>query len=193
MEDFDIEDGVDINYIDDIADDEQFNNVENTDEEDDGQNLKRNAIIVAVICIILIIAAIFIWRFASSHSDSRKVEQEDENVEQVIENNNNTTAVNTATSSNDWVEISGEEEVENITEQQVMFTVTGIRHLAKKNGNEMQLKTELTGYLSGYSGTYILDVPYSKGKQLNSGMSFNVSISVGSYNNSIIVEEVYYK
>ena len=71
------------------------------------------------------------------------------------------------------------------------FTVTGIEHfVATPDSNDIVLKTVLTGSLSGLAGTYKLEVPYSKGSKLNTGVSFTVHVLFGNYKGKTVIGDI---
>lgn len=103
----------------------------------------------------------------------------------------NGTLTNQANSG--YTEIDGNDTV-NISDStsNAKFTITFIKHYAKVQGNEMRLKTELTGNISGLSGTYELTVPYSIGTKLKIGNTFDVKIRLGEFNGNTVVDEISY-
>jgi len=115
-----------------------------------------------------------------------------------VVNNGNTVNVNNNTSNNSnktdgWTEITSYETIEFYSEyQEHMFTITEIKHYAKLTDNTLVVKTELTGSLSGMSGTYKIDVPYNKGCLLNIGNEFSVKVLKGSFNGKNVVGDIKY-
>lgn len=67
---------------------------------------------------------------------------------------------------------------------QSTFSVTGIKHYVKViDENNLEVKTILSGALAGLSGTYEVEVPYSKGSKLDIGVSFDVTVQLGKMSN----------
>ena len=73
------------------------------------------------------------------------------------------------------------------------FTVTSIKAYVKdsKTG-EKTVKAVVTGGISGLSGTYELEIPYSKAEKLAVGDSFSVNYRIAKLNNYMIVGDISY-
>lgn len=73
------------------------------------------------------------------------------------------------------------------------FTVTSIKAYAKdsKTG-EKTVKAVVTGGISGLSGTYELEIPYSKAEKLAVGDSFSVKYRIAKLNDYTIVGDISY-
>ena len=73
------------------------------------------------------------------------------------------------------------------------FTVTSIRAYVKdsKTG-EKTVKAVVTGGISGLSGTYELEIPYSKAEKLAVGDSFSVKYRIAKLNDYTIVGDISY-
>lgn len=97
--------------------------------------------------------------------------------------------------NDDWILINANEVVDFDTDyKDMIFLVTDIQHYAKTvdtNGN-LVIKTTLTGGLSGLTGSYELDVPYSKGTQLVVGDEFAVRVQFGTYHGKKVIGEIVY-
>lgn len=94
-----------------------------------------------------------------------------------------------------WMEVTDNENV--VFEQEYaerIFTITTVKHYARTvdSANNLVIKTTLTGSLSGLPGTYIIEVPYSKGVKLKTGNSFTVNVMMGTYNDKIVVGDITY-
>lgn len=102
---------------------------------------------------------------------------------------------NTANNSNGWIAF-GKEDAIAFNEETLAstFTVTDIKHYAKvvDGENNLMVKTVLTGSLSGFIGTYELEIPYEKGCLLSVGNYFNVDVNVGEFNGKRVVGEIKY-
>lgn len=169
--------------------DSMTNSAEDVEDVDTVKGLKKNTIIVIIAGIAIIIAAIMIWKKASASGQKMIYNQIAEEVSQGsnYQQSTNTVTGNVNSSSSEWTTVSGDQAIDDIKEVESQFTVTSIEHLAKKSGNEMQIKTHLRGSLSGMTGVYDLDIPYDKGTKLEVGDAFTVTVEVGSYNNSTVV------
>ena len=73
------------------------------------------------------------------------------------------------------------------------FTVTSIKSYVKdsKTG-EKTVKAVVTGGISGLSGTYELEIPYSKAEKLAVGDSFSVKYRIAKLNDYTIVGDISY-
>lgn len=114
--------------------------------------------------------------------------------EPVIEQSNS----NVSNKNNDnegWVSIGNNEVIEFSTEyKSLIFLITDIEHYAKAvdSNSNLVVKTTLTGSLSGLSGTYTLDVPYSKGSRLVIGDEFAVKVQFGTFGGKKVIGEICY-
>lgn len=169
--------------------DSMTNSNEDIEDVDTAKGLKKNTIIVIIAGLIIIIAALMIWKKASASGQKSVYTQSADEVSQEsnYQQSNNIAESNVSNSSSEWTTLSGDQTIDNIKEVESQFTVTSIEHLARKSGNEMQIKTHLRGSLSGLTGVYDLDVPYEKGTKLKVGDVFTVTVEVGSYNDSTVV------
>lgn len=169
--------------------DSMTNSNEDIEDVDTAKGLKKNTIIVIIAGLIIIIAALMIWKKASASGQKMVYTQSTDEVSQEsnYQQSNNIAESNVNNSSSEWTTLSGDQTIDNIKEVESQFTVTSIEHLARKSGNEMQIKTHIRGSLSGLTGVYDLDVPYEKGTKLKVGDVFTVTVEVGSYNNSTVV------
>lgn len=73
------------------------------------------------------------------------------------------------------------------------FTVTSIKAYVKdsKTG-EKTVKAVVTGGISGLSGTYELEIPYSKAEKLSVGDSFSVKYRIAKLNDYTIMGDISY-
>lgn len=169
--------------------DSMTNSNEDIEDVDTAKGLKKNTIIVIIAGLVIIIAALMIWKKASASGQKSVYTQSVDEVSQEsnYQQSNNIAESNVSNSSSEWTTLSGDQTIDSIKEVESQFTVTSIEHLARKSGNEMQIKTHLRGSLSGLTGVYDLDVPYEKGTKLKVGDVFTVTVEVGSYNDSTVV------
>lgn len=96
------------------------------------------------------------------------------------------------TSQNGWIPIN-QENIE-FTEEYIdtSFTITDIKHYIKvtTENKDIEIKSVVTGSISGLVGTYELELPYSKASRLSSGIYFNVAVQLGEYNGKKVVGEI---
>ena len=156
--------------------------------------IKTSAIIIAVAVMIIVI----VFKIVGG-SGKNKTKPNTNTGNQVtnatVQNNNTQSNANSSSNNDGWIGIDGKE---NITFSQntipSTFTITGIKHYAKVVDNEKNLmvKTVLTGTLDGLSGTFNLEVPYSKGSRLSIGGRFSVNVELGEYGEKVVVGEISY-
>lgn len=200
--DFDIETGVDIeeDSFDStgILSDDMFEDSENSRGNDGGtyRNLRNHLIIAIIIAAVLIIAAVSIWKFAKAKTSNNKdssgyttdvaEDAREENIKSESTNNDEYSAV--GIDRGQWTYITEDEDV-NYREDKVeaIFTVTDIRHKARLNGNEIEIRSEVAGSISGFTGTYSIDIDYNKGSKLNIGDTIGVYVTTGTYGNDTVV------
>ena len=159
---------------------------------------------IGVLIIILIIVAVA-NRIKSRGQMAQQTEQSVQQVEQVQTPVNETQASDTVQSTPEqsqpvqgedtgWIEFSGASEEIYFSENPIetTFTVTKVRSYVKVTSvnNDIMLKTVATGSLSGYNGTYEVELPYNKGSLLQPGAVLKVSIQVGEYGGSSVVGEI---
>lgn len=73
------------------------------------------------------------------------------------------------------------------------FTVTSIKAYVKDSkAGEKTVKAVVTGGISGLSGTYELEIPYSKAEKLAVGDSFSVKYRIAKLNDYTIVGDISY-
>lgn len=190
------------------------------DDDNSKENLKKTAIVFAIIGVIIIIVVIIGASFIGKKNKTKEevtdsgvtiIEQPQQqiqvqqqptqqqvpaNVDAIMQSGNepeSSTTVNVPKKSSAWTVIDSEQKIEfNSEYKELMFYITGIEHRAKMEGNSIIVKTVLTGSLSGMSGTYEMDIPYSKGSQLREGQEFKVSVLLGSFNGKTVVGDIKY-
>lgn len=209
---FDDNDGFDISF----GDDDQQDASQDTDSEfgDFGQSQSGDAqtvdettqdkstlikisviIIVIAIMIIAIVFKVVGGSGKNKHKDTDNASNN--NIENVqVDNNHQVSNPDTNSGSNDgWISITGEDNI-TFSESAIPsnFTITAIKHYAKvvDSNKNLKVKTLLTGTLDGFTGTYELEVPYSKGCQLKVGQNFSVDVEVGSYNGKTVIGNIHY-
>ena len=101
---------------------------------------------------------------------------------------------NTQNKSSEWKAFAKDEIEFNSEKVSCSFTITGIEHQVRvvSNVSELQVRTILTGNLSGFTGSYQIEVPYSKGCLLSIGKMFNVEVEVGSKDDFTVIGTISY-
>lgn len=202
-DEFDIDTGEDTTY--NIEDDNEygFNNLENkadqydfsnTEEEQTealGINTKKYMIIAVIVAIVLLISAIMIWKIAKGTSEKEENNTVQNDIQDSVESNIQQEI--TVNSNKDWVAIDNQQDINYTGKTQALFTVTNIEHQARMNGSSLEVRTELTGNISGYTGIYTLYIDYSDGINLAIGDTIDVELSVGNYGDNSIIGIIYIK
>ena len=208
FDDFDIGYSDSDSSLDDLEVDGGFDDFTSTDNND--EDGKKNLIKTAVIMVAAGIAIIFIGILLSSllNSAANKVDTNNRtNVEHNVskpsgdsgnQQGSNTPINNNVNSNyNGWVKFnatdSNVEFADDLMES--TFTITDISHYVKRvdsSGNNISVRTVLTGNLSGFVGTYELELPYSKGQRLDIGTSFKVNVQYGVYGDRTVIGEIKY-
>lgn len=94
-----------------------------------------------------------------------------------------------------YIEFQEDDGIELISENEGTFTITGIKHYAKivDDLGTVTLVSRLTGSISGLSGTFDLEIPYSKGIRLNIGNVFSIKYKIGEKSEKQIIYDIDYK
>lgn len=180
---------------------ESFDSQENTEEEDNLKNMRKVAIVIILMAIVVLTITFIIQIRTNRKKDDinadvlitdevnkEKVQKEENSI--IGENNNN----EEYKKENDWKEI-GENENIDINEEysSLTFTVTDNANEARKVSNGIiEVRTVVSGSISGLSGIFRIYVPYSKGALLSVGDSFNVEVQLGDYNGNTVVNDIKY-
>lgn len=195
------------------SDSDEFDNFEVDNKEKDGKSLAIKIAVAGVAClfVVLILARIFLgsksddcntvtdnsntskeWTQSDTTSEEKSEPIKNESATEIL-NNSESSSYSNSDYDSSYVEITGEDDIELNTDlSDLTFTITDIKHYAKSDANTLRVKTVLKGAISGYTGTYELEVPYSKGIKLAIGDSFNVKCRLGSYNGKNVIEEISY-
>ena len=182
------------------------NNFSNTNLSDNNSEeqgfVKRNAIKLVIAGVVLIIFVLILDAALSKKKQPRVENDNTVNVEtrdvtsEIQSGNTSQTSRNSFDTfgSGDWVEIDNEQDVEFDKESKLRFTITEIKHLARKVsvGDRVEVKTVLYGSISGLQGTYQLEVSYDKGKKLNVGNEFDINVQMGEYKGKPVVGRISY-
>ncbi len=197
LNDFDIGNG-----FDDFS--SSNNDVDDTESK---KSLIKTALIMVGVGIAIVIFGILLSSLLNNISGDMGKQETNVTDEQAVENgvvNPNNEVIssqdNGSTQSGSysgWVEFNSATEDIILSEDSIesTFTITGIEHYVKKvssSGDNIAIKTILTGNLSGFVGTYELELPYSKGQKLKLGTSFKVNVQYGVYGERTVIGEIKY-
>lgn len=90
----------------------------------------------------------------------------------------------------DWTVIEADKTINLDSEVTAVFTVTGIRHLAKQTGVEIAVKSIATGSISGLSGTYDIELPYSLARFVTVGTTLKLKYKIGQIDGKSVVSDL---
>lgn len=90
----------------------------------------------------------------------------------------------------DWTVIEADKTINLDSEVTAVFTVTGIRHLAKQTGVEVAVKSIATGSISGLSGTYDIELPYSLARFVTVGNTLKLKYKIGQIDGQSVVSDL---
>ena len=88
-----------------------------------------------------------------------------------------------------WTVIEPDKSIDLDSEVSGVFTVTKIKHMARSNGVETEVKTVASGSISGLTGTYDLELPYSLARFLTVGNTLKLKYKIGQINGSSIISD----
>lgn len=183
--------GIDNSDMDDSA-------MDSADEQK--AKIKHIALFAIGIALVLIVGVGILARIKNMQSEPKvnahnntEIAYEDNstNVEQtapVIQNN----ASNVVSSNNGWNAVTYDSSWTMEESLTGVFTVTSVNTYAKiLVGNEVQVKTELTGSISGLGGTYTIELPVELTGVVSRGQQLNISYKIStSSNGSTIVGDI---
>lgn len=182
------------------------------DFDEDGK--KKRAFILGVVGVIIILGGLMIAgvitriskgsgkretasvktavETEASTRGEKESRKEDEKQETKAESSTETPVRRVSLTDGGWDEI----ELSELAFSNVIngdFTVTSIKAYVKdsKTG-EKTVKAVVTGGISGLSGTYELEIPYSKAEKLAVGDSFSVKYRIAKLNDYTIVGDISY-
>lgn len=182
--------GIDNSDMDDSA-------MDSADEQK--AKIKHIALFAIGIALVLIVGVGILARIKNMQSEPKvnehnntEIAYEDNrtNVEQtapIVQNN----ASNTS-SNNGWNAVAYDSAWTMEESLTGVFTVTSVNTYAKiLVGNEVQVKTELTGSISGLGGTYTIELPVELTGVVSRGQQLNISYKIStSSNGSTIVGDI---
>ena len=164
-------------------------------EVSDGKSqVIKQAAVIAIIGILLIALGFGLvkWLTGGNKDDVKQPQQQQQVV--TTQPNNPQTQVSNQ-SNNGWNKFSSADNLVFYEDRMAAeFTITAINHYVKvvDSENNLSVKTVLTGSISGFIGTYELEVPYYKGCQLSVGNHFKVQVQVGESNGKLVVGDIQY-
>lgn len=157
----------------------------------DKADFKRTALTIIAIGVILLLLVLSFMRMFGG-GKKKPADTPVNNNQTVVNNEVNQPSTNSY--SDGWISIDKTEI--DFSEEYVSakFLITGIEHVARvvDEGNNLEIKTILTGSISGYTGTYKLDIPYYLGCQLVTEKSFDVQVQVGKFNGKKVIGNIKY-
>lgn len=92
--------------------------------------------------------------------------------------------------NDDWTTIDADKNVDLSSEVSGVFTVTSVKHMARSNGNETEVKTIVSGSISGLTGKYELELPYSLARFLTVGNTLKLKYKIGQINGNSIISDL---
>lgn len=169
-----------------------FNN--NYSEDEDDGAAKRKALIIGAIGVIVILITVSVAGiFLKGNGKSKKVKQEPVVREEVQMPQNGSSTLSSTTSGNGWTEIDPDTSLKFSDPIEASFTPTNVRHYVKTTTTgEMEAKSVVTGSISGLTGTYELEIPYSQGRLLKRGQYFGITYRISEINGQQIVSDIIY-
>ena len=219
--DWDIDDdgGLDFDSLGDDADDSLEQGDDSTSDFEGQEPLKdpqeksdtaKTAAMIIALGAVVIIVALLAWRVIQSgskeESNSNKhtqySQQEQQNKansqQQIVAVPNQSNTASTTNTTDNWVEFDGDTEEIQFSSQYTtaQFTITKVKHyvsVQSQDSDYIQVKTRLTGQISGYPGIYTIEVPYQLGKGLQANSrAFDVQILTGTYKGLTVIGDIRY-
>ena len=89
-----------------------------------------------------------------------------------------------------WTVIDADKNVDLSSEVSGVFTVTAVKHMARSNGSETEVKTIVSGSISGLTGKYELELPYSLARFLTVGNTLKLKYKIGQINGNSIISDL---
>lgn len=157
----------------------------------DKADFKRTALTIIAIGVILLLLVLSFMRMFGG-GKKKPADTPVNNNQTVV--NNEVTQPSTNSYSDGWISIDKTDIAFSEEYVSAKFLITGIEHVARvvDEGNNLEIKTILTGSISGYTGTYKLDIPYYLGCQLVTEKSFDVQVQVGKFNGKTVIGNIKY-
>lgn len=185
----DTDDKIDIDSFDGDLDDIGNGHDNTPNNSGDKNKIIKTAISAIGAGLLIVIIAFSINRVGSNKGNKRSNVTTKKQVEKSVSN------VNTVSQKkNDWVQFRADDVIEFETTITSSFTITEIKHyaLVTNSSNDKQLKSVLTGNISGLVGTYEIEVPFEKAQKLDVGTVFEVSYKMKKLNGYSVISSIEY-
>lgn len=200
-----------------------YNNADFSDSDADAGAVKKKSVIIIIIGVVALLLVLIIAGAAMKNKNKPAAQTQvpqqstqqqvtdasslmnnapsqsaqQQTVQQPVQQQ---TVIVTVEPQFNWTEITGSENItyNNNSYSELMFSVTGVKHYARAvdaNNSRLVTKTTVSGSISGLSGTYTIDVPYSKGVTIESLMNkgpveFSVYVKFGEYNGRQVIDDI---
>lgn len=209
-----MEDDIEVETLGETSDDE-----EEPEYSEDSTALKKTAIVAIIAgAVILIIIGIIIRIKSGSDNKANNIPEETEitvskdeagkEVEMSDGDNSdaNNSGVDTENGGNEsvtisqsnedsgYIEIEPDDTIEELSTNEGTFTITDIKFYAKKADQigSVSVITRLKGSISGLSGTFEIEIPYSKGLAVSVGNVFKITYKLGDKNGNKVIYDIEY-
>ena len=167
------------------------------DNGDKKKNLIKTSLIVAAGGLVIILIAFVVNRGAKkdtidtySNTDNIEIEEDTPIATDVPISPNDVHG----SSNNSWVEFDGSLDVSNSTEIESSFTVTDINYYAMvaNDKSDKQVRSVVTGNISGLVGTYELDIDFDVAQKLTIGAVFKITYKLANNNSYKVISSINY-
>jgi len=168
----------------------------NVNDNGDKKDVVKTAIITIIIGIIIIIGLLVIMQVVNNKGDNKHtIENDIDKKSGLIANNLNKNNVD-GYNKDSWIRFKSSKGDIKFTEGYIdcMFTVTDVQDymMVVDNDNNIAIKTIVWGNISGFKGTYQIEIPYKFNNQLLVGKDFEVKVKIGSYADKKVIGEIKY-
>lgn len=195
--DFELSDNEEFEFKDDDEDDDwtlsddAFKESKSNDTlvDTDAVSAKKTAKLAIIIGVGILLFTLIILSVLVNRKNNKNTAPPVK-VESTGNVSNNTVTIE----SNKWTQFKGDTSIQFEANIESSIVVTDIKHYASisNNNNDRQLKSIVTGSISGIIGTYELEIPYSSAMKLKVGDSFIITYSIGDYNGYKVIGEIKY-
>ncbi len=155
---------------------------------------KSKLMVIIGIGVALLLIPAIIFGVAGRFKGGSRVTMKESNSSNIQASGNSytTNVSQTVVTDTGWTEIQSS----NLSKGNKLsgdFTVTDIKHYSKKSKlSELELKSVVKGSISGLSGTYEIDIPYTNGIGLKVGDVFSIEYRMDTVNDCNIVYDITY-
>lgn len=160
----------------------------------DDSAIKRKTLIIGAIGVIIVLLTVAIAGVALKGGKNKKSKPEQIVKEQVQMPQSSTGGNNLSNvGGSGWTEIDPDTGLKFSEPIPGDFTPTNVRHYVKTTTTgEMEIKSIVTGSISGLTGTYELEIPYSQGCLLKRGQYFSITYRISEINGQQIISDIVY-